>query len=81
MKAVWKARRREASDVDPQADVSKKTKPHALRPISGQTYAGLTVVALSLLTAYFISRTNGDVAAIPKKNCAYTSYGVILIGK
>ncbi|MBT5893961.1 MAG: YeeE/YedE family protein, partial [Chloroflexi bacterium] len=42
----------------------ENSKPNALRPISGQTYAGLTVVALSLLTAYFISRTNGDVAAI-----------------
>ncbi|MBT3994459.1 MAG: YeeE/YedE family protein [Chloroflexi bacterium] len=42
----------------------ENSKPNALRPISGQTYAGFTVVALSLLTAYFISRTNGDVAAI-----------------
>jgi len=39
-------------------------KPNALRPVSGQTYAGLTVVALTLLTALFISRSNGEVAAI-----------------
>ena len=42
----------------------ENSKPNALRPISGQTYVGFTVVALSLLTAFFISRTNGEVAAI-----------------